>query len=434
MATNVLGSTGGLDKRWQLFDTAPSMVEKKFNMMMDYGVQGYQIAMTAIQLLSALAGQLQLINRAISLDTTLITQPVITATPPTIDTTQYRVDYPTKPVEPSLIDATMAPLPTDFPSWVDPSAIITGDTTYVSSLLTALKSKLLRDLQEGSIGIEPAIEQAIFDRERERALLEYQDEIDRTAANWARGGFPLPNGGLRAAQNKVEINFTNKRLDMSRDIAIKSFELALQNSHFIIQQIVAVENMLVHWAEAVATRIFEASKAAAELTISSFRAKLDGVKEQALVIIEEAKAKIEYNRGLIQIFVAQIEAFSSQMRAEAERINAVARGDEAQVAVFKSIADFEISLANLDLKVIEARIYQAVSNANILIKDKEVEMKNYEVLNNMKIEAEKAIGQIAAQLVAGALSAVHAQISASASDTANYSATTGELLLTGEIP
>jgi hypothetical protein len=424
----------GLDKRWQLFDTAPSLVEQKFTTMMNYGVQGYQIAMTAIQALAALAKQLQLINRAIALDTTLITEPTITATPPVIDTSQYRVDYPTKPLEPTLIDATMAPLPTEFPSWVDPNAIVTGDTTYIDALLTALKSKLLTQLQEGSIGIEPAIEQAIFDRERERALLEYNDEIDRVSANWARGGFPLPNGGLRAAQNKVEMNFTNKRLDLSRDVAIKSFELALQNSHFVIQQIVAVENMLVHWAEAVATRVYEASKAAAELTISSFRAKLDGVKEQALVIIEESKAKIEYNRGLIAIFTAQIEAFSSQMRAESERINAVARGDEAQVNVFRGIADFEIAVANLDLKVIEARISQAVANANILIKDKEVEMRNYEVLNNLIVEAQKAIGSIAAQLVAGALSAVHAQVGISASDSADYSAKSGELLLTGILP
>jgi len=431
-----MATAPGLDKRWQMFDTAPSMVEKKFNVMMDYGVKGYDIAMNAIQTLAALASQLKLINRAIALDTTLIPMPDITAQGdiPVIDKTQYRVDYPSKPVEPTLIDATMAPLPTDFPSWVDPGAIVTGDTTYISSLLTALKSKLLTQLQEGSIGIEPAIEDAIFKRGSERDLLEYNDAIDRDAANWARGGFPFPHGGLKAAQDKTSTTFMNKNLDKSRDISIKSFELALQNSHFVIQQIVAVENMLVHWAEAVATRVYEASKAAAELTISSFRAKLDGVKEQAIIIIEEAKAKIEYNRGLIQIFTAQIEAFSSQMRAEAERINAVARGDEAQVAVFKSIADFEIAVANLDLKVIEARIYQAVSNANILIKDKEVEMKNYEVLNSLIMEAEKAIGSIAAQLVAGALSAVHAQISASASDAANYNATTGELLLMGQLP
>jgi hypothetical protein len=61
-----------------------------------------------------------------------------------------------------------------------------------------------------------------------------------------------------------------------------------------------------------------------------------------------------------------------------------------------------------------------VANSGILIKDKEVELKNYEMIKSLMMEAQKAIGMIAAQVASGALSAVHAAVGISASDSASY--------------
>jgi hypothetical protein len=292
----------------------------------------------------------------------------------------------------------------------------------------------MNDLYYGSTGMTPAVEDALFKRNYERDLLEYEDEQDRIAANWAKGGFPYPNGGLRAAQDRATMEFSNKRVDVSRDVMIKSWEIALQNSHFIIAQGIAIEGLFIRWAESVATRVFEASKAVIEKNLKTYDSRVKGFGEKARIIIEECKAKIEYNLGRIRMYEASVNAYASKMRAEAERINAVARGDEAQVSVFDSIVGYDTKKADLELKVIDAKIQQAYSNAQILIKDKEVEIRAYEALMSLKAEAEKAIGAIAAQVAAGSLSAVHAQVHIGADDSATYSAKSGELLLTDDLP
>ncbi len=418
----MIGDELPIAHRWDLFEKAPELVDKRFTDMRDYALKGYNMAMASIQALSNIGQTLGLINRVISVNTEIISEPNISnLTPPTIDMNQFRVDFPSQPTEPTLIDATLETISSAFPEMIGPGDANPGSLAYVSSLLTSLKSKILSDLQSGSTGLTPAVEDAIFKREYERSLLEFDDEQDRIAGIWAKGGFPFPNGGLVAAQSRAAREFSAKRMDMSRDVAIKSFELALQNSHFIITQGVAIEGLLIRWAESVATRILEASKIEIDKQIKSYEARVTGFGEKARIIIEKCKAKIEHNVGIIRMYEASVNAFASKMRAEAERINAVARGYEAETEVFNSIVNFDIKKVELDLKVIQARIEQAVANAQILIKDKETELKAYELLNSLKMEAQKAIGMIAAQVASGALSAVHAQVHIGASDSASYS-------------
>jgi hypothetical protein len=288
--------------------------------------------------------------------------------------------------------------------------------------MTSLKKWITQSMTDMSTGVPASVEDAMFKRNYERDLLEYEDEQDRIAANWGKGGFPFPNGGLRAAKDRASMQFTDKRLDTSREIMIKSWEISLNNMHFVIGQGVAVEGLMIRWAETTATRIFQASVAEIDKYIKTYDAEVKGFSEQAKIIIEKCKAKIEYNIGMIRMYEASVNAYAAQMNAEAQRINAVARGYEAEVDVFNSIVNFDVKKVELDLKVIQARIDQAVANAGILIKNEEVQLKAYEVLNSLKEEAQKAIGQIASTVASGALSAVHAQVHIGASDEASYSA------------
>jgi len=412
----------GINNRWALFDDAPTLVKKRFDDMQQTAMNGFNMAMAAIQGLANIGQQLELINKVIAIDTTVINEPNLPdRTPPSIDMDQLRVDVPATPIEPTLIDATLETIPSSFPEMIGPGDANPGDLVYVSPLLTALKSKILSDLVTGSTGLTDAVEDAIFKREYERSLLEHENEKDRIAANWATGNFPFPNSGLRAALDKADREFSNKRLDVSRDVAIKSFELALQNSHFVIQQGVVIEGLLIQWSNQVATRVLEASKAEINKLIQSYEAKVKGFSERTRLIIEKCLAKIQYNIGVIRMYEGSVNAFSAKMRAESDRVNAVSRGYEAEANLFNTQVNFDIQRVNLDLKVIQARIDQAVANAGIMIKDKEVELKNYELIKSLMMEAQKAIGMIAAQVASGALSAVHAAVGISASDSASYS-------------
>ncbi len=410
----------GIENRWIIFKTAPDIVTEKFELTTGIAQTAYANTVETLNRLAALAEALELINRTITIDTTDVPMPDLTdLTTPTIDISLFRVETPETPTEPTLIEATLDTIPSNFPD-LSVGEITGGDTTYVTSLITALKSKLLNDLQTGSTGVSADVENSIWYREYERMLLAHNEAMDRISAEWSKRGFPLPSGALTSMLQEEEINYTNKRLDMSRDVAIKSFELALTNSHFIIQQTVALEARLMDFANAVAQRVYEVSKAVVDSAIAAYSARTDGVYKQALTIIEKMKAKIEYNMGLIKIYAEKVNAYSAKMNAESSRINAVARGYEAQMGVFNSIVNFETKKADLTLNVIKMRLEQAIANAGLLIKDKEIEMKNYELINSLREKAEEAIGAIVAQLTAGALSAVHAQASISAENRGNY--------------
>jgi hypothetical protein len=386
--------------------TAGTLVNERFNESKNIGESAYQVSLNVINSLQTIVQALQLIDQTISIDSTTISPAEISATPPTIDLDNFRVDMPALPTEPTIVSSEIGTLP-DFPTLATGELQIPNET-YVSSLLTAIKSKLLNDIANGSVGIPDAIQDAMFQRDYERSILEEKDLEDSIAAEWSSRGFPLPNGALIAGIDQAKINFANKRLDVSRDIMMKAFELALVNYHFIIQQGIALESQLMGYAHSVAQLAFQVADETIKNAIAAFRERREVISAKILSILETAKTKIQYNVSLIKMFTAKLEAYSAKIKGEGDRVNAVARGIEAEVNLFQSVAKFDVSRAELDLKVIEARIGQMIANQNLLIKDKEIEMKNYEVFNTLKIEVAKAIAQVLSVISAGAYAGVSA--------------------------
>jgi hypothetical protein len=500
---------------------------------------------------------------------------IVLPTPPSEPPALSDITIPEKPTyelptPPSFVSITIPEMPSiTLPSFdaeppnvgelIVPEPFINDGNAnpYVSELLDKIKQKILTDITNGSTGLKPEIETAIFQREQERALLVHQETMDRIASEWAKRGFPLPNGVLAALFQEEEINFTNKRLDVSRDIAIKMAELALENEHFMIEKGIALESMAIALFNTVADRTFNASKALAELLIQAFqanvqkygilndiyktraavyetqirgelakaevyktqmegvravsdinesyvrlyaaqisavealiniyrvemegaktqadinrmkleafrsqieaymaqvnaktseynmyRAKIDGEKSKVDIYrtqvdayaaeiqaktavlhgqVQAVQAETEVNKNLAAVYAAQVEAYRAQISAESERIGAIIKAFMGEVELYRADAQAYEAQGNVIVKAYDAEIQQAIARANLLIKDVELEIKNYELENSLKIEAMKGSAAIAAQLVAGALSAVsagaHVQASGTVSDSHSY--------------
>ncbi len=403
---------------YALFDIAPEKIDNQFGIAQGYASTAYSSAIAALDKLVNIGQSLALIKTNLVVDETTISPASLSASVPSAP--NLNVNMPADPAEPTgLISAIFGALPT----WPDPvslSEIASGDNIYISAVLSELQSKLIANMI-GSTGIDPDVENAIFNRESERALLEHERTLSRINASWAKTGAPIPNGALAALLQDEEINYTNKRLDASRDVSIKSFELTDQNTRFAIQQAVGLESALIAWANNVAERTFQVSKAAVDSQLSRHKIVTDSVAAHSDAIVREALGKIEYNKGLISQYAARVETYRARIQGEAARLDAVVRGYEGQIAAFKAETDFDISRAGLDLKVIDARINQALANGNLFIKDAELRMRHYEFLNQLKVEAQKGAAQIMAQLVAGALASINVSASVGASASAGVS-------------
>ena len=314
-------------KRWSLFDHATTIVDEKFE-------DGRTFAIDALNTANITIADLRDIGATLN----------------TIDTTTSITYIP-------------PPTPREFTTSIpgSPDAIFTMPTapSDIDDVQTVIRSKLIYDIATGTPAISPAIETAIFQRETERAVLVHQDNLDRISAEWAKRGFTLSNGILASQLTQSEIDYANKRLDVSRDISIKNFELSDGNTKFAIQQ----------------GPIYVANKVAIYKT--------------------EVDAEVARIEGIIKLYLGEAE-------------------------VYKVSAQAFAILTDADVKIFESTLKQELMKAELLIKNVEIDIKNFEVEYGLKIEASKAIGSINAQVVAGAFSSISASASIGASNTGSY--------------
>jgi len=165
-----------------------------------------------------------------------------------------------------------------------------GNMDYNSNINTALGDAIYDGLIHGGTGLAPEVEEAIFQRESERSLLVHNDQMTRIAAEWAKGGFNLPTSMLGSLLMEADNNYVNKRLDTSRDIAIKQAELALTNTHFILNQAQTMEARMLAWFGEIAKRAYEVSRSLLEFGIERYKAEIQAFN--ALVDIYKTRAQV----------------------------------------------------------------------------------------------------------------------------------------------
>lgn len=305
------------------------------------------------------------------------------------------------PAEPSLLNIDIpAPPVLDIPSfdYTPPAApespnlseFSFAEPEYVSSLLDAIKAKLLEWVNGAATGLSEAVETALFNRGRSRedmAALREQEEIKR---NFASTGFPIPPGAMQSALKESARQAADKTSSINRDIAIKMAELEQQNRQFAMERAVALEGETLQYASGVATRALEAARISVTTSIelynaivSRYQAELESFKILALVfdtkikaalanldvyrgeleaakltgelnvqaveiyrarigalatIIEKYKAELQgaeitsnINRNIIGRFGEEVRAYGAQVEAKAKEYDAYATGVRAEV-------------------------------------------------------------------------------------------------------
>jgi hypothetical protein len=228
-----------------------------------------------------------------------------------------------------------------------------------SELQSSIETKLGVLLAGETQAIPESIQDAILAKDSERDAQILQDTLDTISDEWSKRGFSLPNAMLLSNLSQAIIEHGNKRTDKSRDILIKSWELSDANIKFAIQQ------------------------------------------------------------G-ISFLLQRVQIYQAEVQAEAARIDAIVRKYLGELEVYKSQAQIYTTLADIDIRSFETELKYELARAELLLKNADIDMKNFEIMYNLRLEAMKGIGNINAQIVAGALSSVSASAQISASNSADY--------------
>lgn len=255
----------------------------------------------------------------------------------------------TLPSPPDLLSLQTVTAPTlNFPTFdavaptltaIEPQVFQWGpETLYTSQELTLLKATLSDRISNGGTGLPPAVEEALWNRAREREYRQQADalaDLDRMEAM----GYALPPGVWLDARLKLQTETNNTMAGLSREIMIKQAELELENIIKAIEQLNMLEGKLIDYWNQYNQRAFEATKYLTQANIDVYNAKVKGFE----ALVEAYKSRVGVYEALIRAEIARVDAYKAQIEAEKTKV------DMNTALVNQYEVQTKVALANVDI-------------------------------------------------------------------------------------
>ena len=329
-------------------------------------------------------------------------------------------DYPILTEYPS---PTMADIPTIDLSGLTPGtapAEVSPDVTWSENALSddiysTLLARILADLTAGATGLDATVEAAILARAQQRQQTANQKAYDNLNADIASRGFQLPSGTLLSALTEINAEILRQETDVNNQIIVTSFDTAQKNSQFIIQQAVALEDLIRRTKDNRDKNALEAAKAVAANIITVYAEKV-----KAFIAKEEAKrnyvaAQAENLKAITESNRARVELFKEQYAALAVRVEAIAKKNDNVVSVFK--AEMEgfgeearavSALNQASIEEIKANIMAADMDLRAAIASAQNALEGYKTKVELNLMSKSEMSKIAVQALGSSLNAVNA--------------------------
>ena len=267
-----------------------------------------------------------------------------------------------------------------------------SESAYISPVGSALQTATVAKIVAGGTGLGVAVEEGIWNREQERALLERADAIARMEDDAAAGGFSLPDGVVAMMLIDQETKYKDARLTSNRDIATKQAEIAHDQQTKILEVGASVETINTGYATTMRNRLLEAAKAGPQIAVDLFR------------------AQVEY----VNVFVAQYNALAAKANAQAEIFKAQIMGYSAQIDTKAKIIDASVRSYSSAVEGVFRANESEVAKDSLFVQE-------LIAFLNLQLEAMKAVSQVNAQIAASALTGMSAQASISGSEQQGFS-------------
>lgn len=205
---------------------------------------------------------------------------------------------------------------------------------YTSGLLTSIKASLQDRIDNGGTGLAPDVENAIWDRGREREYRQLQNAV-ADLERMETLGYAFPGGVYLDARLKLQTEFGANMAGHSREVMIKQAELEQTNVLAALQQATQLEGALMNYTNQVEQRVFDSCKYATEAGIALYNARVQAYT----AYLDAYKTKVAVYEAQVRTEVAKVEAFKAQISAE----QAKAQINTALVDQYKVQADVALS-------------------------------------------------------------------------------------------
>ena len=249
-------------------------------------------------------------------------------------------------------DNAVADLGPDFEDAIDD--FLRWFPSWNACLKTTVDPWICNTITAGGVGLPPAIENAIWNRERERELKEVSRLQSESLNAFADRGWSLPSGVLVDEQAKIAEAGANRIAQASRDRAIKEAEIRIDMLKFAVEKGVqmrlgvldALVNYLNTWLKIRALALEEAGKlveAKSKLWDTSAR-YLHAQIAVAQLLLHYEEIKVDSARHTQRTVVeASIGAVNARVAAAIGGLNALANIAGSFASSTNSLADISHS-------------------------------------------------------------------------------------------
>lgn len=277
------------------------------------------------------------------------------------------VSHGLKPVKPD-IDATF-----DFTKPVLGSIKELPAFSYLTDTIDEARedfiARILLVLEEGATGLDPVIEQQIWDRARSRQEIENLRQYTESETYFSSRGYILPPGALVARLQEIAIEIARNNSYLNTDITTEQAKLAQTNFQFVIEK-------------------------GSGMVIEMMKASLSSV--------------IEYNKGTVEVFGAEVERYKQEIATKLATIEGQVKIFVAEADVYKAGAEVDNIDITAQVEINKLRLQEAQTAAQIDLKEVELELDAATKVFNLQVEAMKANATILSQIAASALSGINA--------------------------
>jgi hypothetical protein len=247
--------------------------------------------------------------------------------------------------------------PEPFLQWQEP--------VYSSTVQDGVKA-VLAEMLAGGTGLPEDVEQAIWERARNREDIGSLKTVDEAVSRWTVRGFTHPTGQLNAQTLAVDEENQRKSNELSRDVMIKQAELEQTNRNFAVEKGISYEQVFTSVFMQIVDRNFQITKFGVETQIQIYNMQVTAFNVEQQVYAQKItkyrvdldaafallkgfeaqvnaeKAKAEVNTAMVAAFAAKVAAFNSQVeayKAVVQAATAKAGLQRDKVDVFKAQID-----------------------------------------------------------------------------------------------
>jgi hypothetical protein len=253
--------------------------------------------------------------------------------------TLLTVTLPELPVLPTFAGTD----PGSAPSLPNLAGAAFTEQPYTPKLLDDLVPTIQRGIASGQL-LLPAVEQAIFQRGRDRAQQVHRAALQAIDEEFTGRGFKQPPGAWGARRAEQRRKSDAEVLGLNRDLTVQFHTEAIKNVQFAVERGIALEQVLIGQHAQVMDRALQSARllldthvALYNAQVSSYNAGIERLKADASVFrdrlqaaIETYKAQIDGQRLTSDINRALVDQYQAQVTALVEKYRGAVAGAQAQ--------------------------------------------------------------------------------------------------------